>query len=305
MTTEPVLSVVIPTYSRPELVRRAVESVLAQQVSFPFELVVVDDGGTPPASDALAAITDARLRVVRTTNGGPARARNTGMREARGKILGYMDDDCTAEPGWLQAAYDAFKGDVVMVQGPVAPPRPASPLQWHFCSTGVHRHDLSCNLFVVRELALKIGGFDERFEMAAGEDFDFCQRMEKLGDVEVAANARITHALLAIPWKKRRARPRHWRSAFQFAALHPEVLNVVMVVPVVGRPLRPLLNAVPPLQVAASVMSMQFMQIVRHAHETPRSIVATELAACVLNTVEGVAMLPEYFRIYRETTKQR
>ena len=300
MEEQPVISVIIPTFGRPALARSAVLSVLGQQTPAAFELLVVDDGGTPTAAEGLNDIQDPRLRLLRIDNGGPARARNTGMREARGRIIAFMDDDCTAEPGWLAAGFARFADGVVMVQGPVAPPRPASPLEWHFMNTGAHRHDLTCNLFVRRADALAVDGFDERFKMPAGEDFDFCARVEKRGSVVVAADARVTHALLAIPWSKRRFRPRHWVSAFQLAALHPEVLNMVMVVPLLGRPLRPLLNRIPQLQVAASVISMQFVNILRHARQTRPRVLVEEVAASVLNTAEGIGMVPQYLRVYRE-----
>jgi len=92
--TIPLFSVIIPTRGRPEMLREAVASVLAQSVD-DLECIVVDDGG----SDVPARWTDPRVRiVVRDRNGGPAAARNTGLIAATGKYVAFLDDDDTFTP---------------------------------------------------------------------------------------------------------------------------------------------------------------------------------------------------------------
>jgi glycosyltransferase involved in cell wall biosynthesis len=85
----PLFSVIITTHNRPRLLREAVASVLAQTVQ-DHEVLVVDDGSTPPA----IAPNDRRIRIIRKNDpGGPAAARNAGMRASRGKYLVFLDDD--------------------------------------------------------------------------------------------------------------------------------------------------------------------------------------------------------------------
>ena len=77
------ISVVIPTYNRAALLRRAVDSALAQTVP-PAEILIVDDGSTDDTA-AVASTWPAPVRYIATPNGGVARARNVGIGEARGR----------------------------------------------------------------------------------------------------------------------------------------------------------------------------------------------------------------------------
>jgi glycosyltransferase involved in cell wall biosynthesis len=93
MTSAPDVSVVIPTRFRPELVLRAVHSVLAQTMP-DLEIIVVVDGPDDETGQALAAVPDPRLRVlVQPEKGGAPNARNVGARAARGRWTAMLDDD--------------------------------------------------------------------------------------------------------------------------------------------------------------------------------------------------------------------
>lgn len=92
----PAVSVIIPVFNRPDVLRRAVDSVLSQ--TFPgYELIVVDDGSTEPIADVLSEARDGvDLRLLRhDTNRGAAAARNTGARAAKGRYLAFLDSDDT------------------------------------------------------------------------------------------------------------------------------------------------------------------------------------------------------------------
>jgi glycosyltransferase involved in cell wall biosynthesis len=93
MTSAPRVSVVIPTFARPELVKRAVRSALAQTVA-DIEVVVVIDGPDAATLGGLAEIADDRLRVISLTeSGGAQRARNAGIAEAQAPWTAMLDDD--------------------------------------------------------------------------------------------------------------------------------------------------------------------------------------------------------------------
>lgn len=90
---EDLVSVVIPTRNRSDLVTRAVRCVLAQTYR-QLEVIVVVDGPDPAASAALARIGGQRLRLVQLPeNVGGSEARNIGVREARGEWIAFLDDD--------------------------------------------------------------------------------------------------------------------------------------------------------------------------------------------------------------------
>ncbi|MBX3703129.1 MAG: glycosyltransferase family 2 protein, partial [Steroidobacteraceae bacterium] len=90
------VSVVIPTYNRAAYIRQAIDSVL-QQTMTDFEIIVVDDGSTDDTREVVAGYGE-RIRYLRTANGGPARARNAGMAEARGQYIAWLDSDDTYHP---------------------------------------------------------------------------------------------------------------------------------------------------------------------------------------------------------------
>lgn len=99
----PLVSVIVPTYHRPALARRAAASALAQH--FPaLEVVVVVDGRDRATVQALEALGDERLRVIVPDDHlGNGAARNRGVREARAPWIAFLDDDDTWLPGKLRA----------------------------------------------------------------------------------------------------------------------------------------------------------------------------------------------------------
>jgi glycosyltransferase involved in cell wall biosynthesis len=101
-TEAPEISVIIPTFRRPRLVTSAITSVLAQTVSS-LELLVVVDGPDAVTQEALASVTDPRLRVLSLPeHEGVAGARNQGVKNARGKWIAFLDDDDTWSPKKLE-----------------------------------------------------------------------------------------------------------------------------------------------------------------------------------------------------------
>jgi glycosyltransferase involved in cell wall biosynthesis len=104
-TTPPRVSVILPTHNRPDLLREALESVQNQTWS-DWETIVVDDASSPAVAFDRQ---DARVRVLRhdTPQGGAA-AKNTGIQNARGDILAFLDDDDCYDPRYLEHALDVL-----------------------------------------------------------------------------------------------------------------------------------------------------------------------------------------------------
>lgn len=100
------VSVIIPAYNRRDLIIETLDSVAAQTYR-PIELIVVDDGSTDGTGHAVVAwfqaLNDAQrdglsLNIVRRTNGGQQRARNSGLAEARGEFIQFLDSDDILHP---------------------------------------------------------------------------------------------------------------------------------------------------------------------------------------------------------------
>ena len=96
------ISVIMLTYNRENLVARAIESIL-RQTFLDFEFIIVDNGSTD-RSGAIAdkyAAKDARIRVIHRERGSIAAGRNTGLDAAQGEYIAFIDDDDWVEPDWL------------------------------------------------------------------------------------------------------------------------------------------------------------------------------------------------------------
>jgi len=98
----PKVSVLITTRNRPDLLGRAVESVLGQTYE-DYELLIVDDASTDSTADAVEAFKDKRIRYVRRmVAGGGSAARNTGIKAAAGEYIAFLDDDDEWFPAKLE-----------------------------------------------------------------------------------------------------------------------------------------------------------------------------------------------------------
>lgn len=100
--SKPTVSVIIPTYNRAALLVEALESVLAQSFQ-DFEVIIVDDGSNDDTAERLKPyLTDDRVRYFCQSNGGPARARNYGIRGAFGEYIALLDSDDLWLPAKLE-----------------------------------------------------------------------------------------------------------------------------------------------------------------------------------------------------------
>lgn len=105
----PLVSVVIPTHNRANLLRRAVDSVIAQSLK-ELEIIIVDDASTDDTSACCEQIVDPRAKKIQhqQTRGGAA-ARNTGIAIANGEYVAFLDDDDEWMPDKLVQQVDLLK----------------------------------------------------------------------------------------------------------------------------------------------------------------------------------------------------
>jgi glycosyltransferase involved in cell wall biosynthesis len=100
--------VVIAIRNRAEILRRALESLRAQELAG-WEAVVVDDGSEEDVEGVIRSYGDERLRYVRQAPAGAATARNTGEANARAPFVTFLDSDDEAYPQWLSAVMATFE----------------------------------------------------------------------------------------------------------------------------------------------------------------------------------------------------
>ena len=110
--TAPLITVITPTHNRRSKVVRAVESVLAQNMTR-FEHIVVDDGSTDGTAAALAEIRDPRLIYVGSKWRGANAARNAGIERARAPVVTFLDSDDVYLPDRLERTLERFDDNPV------------------------------------------------------------------------------------------------------------------------------------------------------------------------------------------------
>lgn len=188
MTDEPAISVVIATHGRASRLPKLVRALAAQDLASPYEVIFVDDASsddTPEQLGRLSTESSVPIRSIRLEqNAGPATARNRGWRAARAPLVAFTDDDCTPQPGWLRALADELS-DGEFVQGRTLPdPTQTSAMNAFSRSMSVGGENgfyETCNIGYRKDLLERLGGFDEGFPRAAGEDTDLAYRAIEAG----------------------------------------------------------------------------------------------------------------------------
>ena len=226
----PEVTVVVATHNRSRRLAALLDSLRAQTLPADrFEVIVVDDASADDTPQLLARQTGLDLQVVRReTSGGPAVARNEGVRRARGAAVAFTDDDCVAHPRWLEAGLAAWDGDGRrFLQGPVGPIADERGDLGAFSYTilieGPTPVYECANILYPRALLERVGGFDESFGRT-GEDADLGWRVREAGGVPGFAEAmRVEHAVVAIGARGYVRRLWAWSEAMKAYARHPEL----------------------------------------------------------------------------------
>jgi glycosyltransferase involved in cell wall biosynthesis len=209
----PIVSAVICTRNRPDLIGTAATSVLANTYT-DFELLVVDQSDDDRTGAVVRGLMadHPNLRYVHSSRPGLSRAYNIAVRETGGELLAFTDDDCVAPPDWIATIVGLFGADpdVEMLQGQVV--RPAALTE----SAGViptlpidrpqrlNRRDgfqiwvMGANLAARRRLFDRIGGFDELLggggPLKSSQDQDFQYRAYLAGaTVRLSPEVRVDH----------------------------------------------------------------------------------------------------------------
>jgi mycofactocin system glycosyltransferase len=188
---QPAVTIVVPVRDRPRELAACLASL--DGVRYPrrlLDVVVVDDGSARPPG-----VPDG-VRLLRLpTSLGPAGARNAGARAARGDVIAFVDSDCLADPGWLEALLPELADpEVAAVGGRVLAASERSWLERYEAvrspldlgaaraAAGPGRpvpYLVTANLVVRRADFEAAGGFDERLRW--GEDVELCWRLHRAG----------------------------------------------------------------------------------------------------------------------------
>lgn len=102
------ISVVIPLYNKEAIIKKSLYSVLTQDYD-DFEVVVVNDGSTDKSAEIVKSIHDARITLIEQENGGPSKARNVGVKNAKGEWILFLDADDELLPNSLKQYSEGIK----------------------------------------------------------------------------------------------------------------------------------------------------------------------------------------------------
>lgn len=210
----PRVSVVIPTFKRLPLVRKAIVSVLAQDLSKDeYEVIVVDsspDDAVRRMVAELAGSAPCALHCHTKAPEGPGPSRNLGARHARAGVIAFMDSDCQAHPGWLRHSLAAFAPSVGLVQGKTLPD-PAGRLG---VFTWYPMNEEECfvyectNILYQREAFEQAGGFPADATPLAetplgGEDVELAWTVKRAGwQSRFAPESIVYHEVVPVsPWR--------------------------------------------------------------------------------------------------------
>lgn len=233
----PAVSVIVPTFNRPELLRRCLRG-LAVQTTTDLEVIVVNDGGL----DVAAVVDEVRDRldialITQPHNGGAAAAANAGLAVARGRYAHFQADDDTIHPNHvrlLTAAMDeaaAAGTPVGVVFGPaimLAEDESGRVTSSKVVFRGMHDPDeLLWRNFIVggtamfdRAIAVGIGGMNTEYEVL--EDWDFWLRMAGEADIHYLDVATAEYRMRpGTDNVTSQARPRFYQSLLRLYDEHP------------------------------------------------------------------------------------
>ncbi len=196
------VSVIVPLWNSERTIGRTIECLL-QQTLAPAEIIIIDDGSTDRSREVLQRFED-WIIVVTRTNGGPASARNVGLRLASSELIAFTDSDCYPEPGWLAALVSGFDNPAVGGVGGVV--RGADPnlcgeyidlirlLDPAIDQSGEIGYLITANAAFRREVLFEAGLFDEGFRLPGGEEADLGWRIRRLGyHLRFAPEAVVRH----------------------------------------------------------------------------------------------------------------
>jgi GT2 family glycosyltransferase len=192
----PSFDFVVATVGRTNELRRLLDSLEAQRYSR-LRTIVVDQNADERVAEVLAD-RDLELVHVRAPLG-LSRARNVGLRDVSGDVVGFPDDDCAYPPGLLDRLAERFADDPALdgVTGRAEDPQGRSSSSWKTDPAALTLDNLwnranAATMFLRRELVDRVGDFDVRLGLGSGEPWSSGEETDYLVRA-VAAGARIVY----------------------------------------------------------------------------------------------------------------
>jgi len=204
------ISIVIPTYQRTDLLQLSLES-LSKQTIDPnlFEVIAIDDA-SPNGEEKKQIITSKtypfKFQYLEQNKGGPAKARNLGIKKSVGEIIIFMDDDAVAHSDWVENIVKSLDTGEYSAVGGITKNYKVETLSEKLLNHVGHLISpidpitkeiiflVTVNAAFKKKDLESVGGFDEEFKLPSGEDMDLGFRMRKAGfKLGLAPTALVYH----------------------------------------------------------------------------------------------------------------
>lgn len=229
-----VISIVIPTYNAAQTLIECVQACLNQD--YPrdkLEIIIVDDGST---DDTQEIIKKYPVMYIYQSNSGPAKARNTGWRSAKGEVIFFTDSDCIPDKEWISRVIRKFiSNDIGAVAGSYEIANKKSLLAQCIHEEIIERHlrmsEQICafgsyNVAIRRKVLEEVGGFNEEYRYASGEDNDLSYRILKAGyKIYFAKDALVAHYHPEKLYKYLKGQYRHGFWRMKLYRDHPDMMK--------------------------------------------------------------------------------
>jgi glycosyltransferase involved in cell wall biosynthesis len=194
--TDDLVSVIIPTYNRADLIIKTIKSVLRQTYQN-IEIIIVDDGSTDNTEELIRKLNHPKIRFVKQNHTGlPAPGRNTGVKLANGKYIAFLDSDDIWFSNKLETQIKTFqkKPKLLMVcsNAVIFPGKPKKMIPFLLNSkiislkSIVHQNNIiNSSVMLKKEVFASVGLLSEDRKLKATEDYEYWVRISDYRDKSI------------------------------------------------------------------------------------------------------------------------
>jgi glycosyltransferase involved in cell wall biosynthesis len=207
----PVITIAIPAYNRPGLLAEALDSISRQTVHLPMEVIVCDDGGMEETRAVVARHEDKNfIYLANDKKLGAVGNWNRCLSLARGEFVMVLHEDDALYPWYLESVLPKMRADVVAIcmktaRGAAQPvvPRPGAADSFEYRPEYFLKSSMTPfpGVLMRREVASRLGGFDERWGPIA--DYEFWYRLACAGRIEVVRAVGAFYRVGPSQWTER------------------------------------------------------------------------------------------------------
>lgn len=208
------ISVVVPSFRRPALLKRLLQSLARQSLDKQhFEILIADDGPDQETRELASQFSQESNLTIHyfevCATQGPAGARNLAWRQAKADLIAFTDDDTIVTRDWLATALEVFADtSLIAAWGQIKVPISSPPTDYEKNTARLSTSEFAtANCLCRKQWLTRIGGFDERFTSAWREDSDlFFSLLKAIKEVDTGLKISFVPELIVY----HPVRPANW-----------------------------------------------------------------------------------------------